>query len=163
MYSQGMSAVMRKALHPGPNLRGLMGLYEQNYQRLIRLVPEWPIPFDKALSHAKADRTLHLKVIERTKYTTSIHLTYLFYESGVKVADPDIETRLFHDAQLAEVTACGMHPRSLNFGNFDFENCSALEARWRRNLFLNKWLDYLLTHGHGFTTAHRPRRLAVPC
>lgn len=140
-----------------PNLTGLMGLYEQNYQRLMRLVPEWPVPFEEAVSHAPGDRNLYLEVRERTKYTTTLHLTYRFNESGRQVCDPDMEVRLFHDARLAEVLACGMHPRSLNFGEFDFESSSAVEARWARNLFLNKWLDYLLTHGHGFVTARRPR------
>ncbi len=154
-----MTVLTRKVFRPAssPNLSGLMGLYEQNYRRLLRLLPEWPLPFDEAVSRSSADRDLHMRVVERTKYTTTVHLTYFFEEADGRVSDPDMEVRLFHDAQLAEVLACGMHPRSLNFGDFDFESASAVDVRWGRNLFLNKWLDYLLTHGHGFATSHRPR------
>ena len=138
------------------NFRGLMGLYEQNYQRLLRLLPEWPLPFEEAISTSSSDRRLHLRVLESTKYTDTVHLTYLFHDEEM-LAEPDMDVRLFHDAGLAEVLGCAMLPRKLNFGNFNFESTSALEARWGRNLFLNKWLDYLLEHGHGFVSSHRPR------
>lgn len=144
--------------NPAPNLRGLMGLYESNYQRLMQLLPEWPLPFEQATSSSMVDRKLHVTVVEQTKYTTTILLTYWFLDETGRTADPDMQVRLFHDARLAEVMACGMHPRSLNFGAFDFEKSSAVDARWGRNLFLNKWLDYLLTHGHGFVSAYRPRK-----
>lgn len=160
-YIQVMQPNALKSIRQAPSLRGLMGIYEQNYQRLLRLLPEMPLPFSAAVSRSGSDRLLYLQVLERTPYTTSIHLTYRFEENLRQIADPDMEIRLFHDACLAEVMACGMHPRSLNFGDFDFGNCSALEARWKRNLFLNKWLDYLLAHGHGFVMADRPRLVSV--
>ncbi len=155
-----MSQVTSKAVYEKPGLNGLMALYEQNYLRLTRLIPEWPIPFEKAVSRTQADRTLHLFVLERTKYTTSIRLTYLFEDEGDTQADPDMELRLFHDASLAEVLACEIHPRRLSFGDFNYTKNSAFDARWARNLFLYKWLDYLLTHGHGFAAAQRPRLIS---
>lgn len=152
-----MSLATKKVLPGQSDLTVLMDLYEQNYQRLCRLIPERPIPYDEAVSSSAADRKLHLTVLERTRYTSIIRLTYWFDDADSNQADPNMEIRLFHDAELAEVLACEMHPRRLSFGDFDFEKHSALQAKWGRNLFLNKWLDYLLTHGHGFSTAHRPR------
>ena len=35
-------------------------------------------------------------------------------------------------------------------------HCRELDWRWRNNMMLNKWLDYLLEMGHGF--AARPAK-----
>lgn len=136
---------------------GLMALYESNYRRFERLAPELDLPFDAAVSHSASDRDLHLRVIERCKYTTTVHLTYWFRANGVPRPDPDVQIRLYHDAGLAEAVHCQAQSRYAALPGLDLENEAALDAQWPRNLLLNKWLLFCLQHGHGFSHIARPR------
>ena len=136
---------------------GLMSLYESNYQRLARLVPEIDFPFDEAVSRTQLDADLHLRVLERCKYTTDIHLTYWFHDGRCSAAEPDVLVRVYQDAGLAEALRCGPDLPGIDPKGLDLESGSHLQRRWARNLLLNKWLAFCLTHGHGFATADRPR------
>ena len=132
------------------SLSGLMSLYESSYSRLQRLLPYRDLPFDEAVSQSGLDSDLHLRVLERCKFTTTLHLTYWFDAEQGKQADPDLTVRIYHDTGQAEALHCSDHPRCVALRNFDYQARSVLEAQWGRNLMLNKWLDYLLQHGHGF-------------
>ena len=149
------STKLSRLLYQGKprSLSGLMGMYESNYQRLQRLIPESQPPYAKAVSRTHLDRALYLQVLERSRYTLTINLTYRF---GFGPA-PDLVIRLYHDAELAEVQSCGDYTRLGLFREFDFEWDSALGRQWEPNLLLNKWLEYLLEKGHGFVAANRPR------
>ncbi|MDT0634022.1 DUF1249 domain-containing protein [Spectribacter hydrogenooxidans] len=136
---------------------GLMALYESNFRRFVRLVPETDLPFEQARSRSPTDRDLHLRVLERCKYTTTVHLTYWF-EDGAPQADPDLHIRLYRDAALAEAVHCQAQSRYTALPGLDLENERALHAQWPRNLLLNKWLAFLIQHGHGFATVGRPRQ-----
>lgn len=144
---------------PG-SFSGLMSLYESNYQRLVRLVPETDFPFDKAVSRSELDRDLHLTVLERAKYTVTLHLSYWFTEGKASVPDPDLRIRVYRDAELAEVQHVGHFSRIADRTGFDPADETMLRSKWGRNLLLNKWLEFLLSHGHGFAGAGRPRRKA---
>lgn len=141
---------------------GLMALYESNYRRFVRLVPDIDLPFDAAVSHSPSDRDLHLRVVERCRYTTTVHLSYWFGEGKDAQADPDLGIRLYRDAELAEATHCQARSRYAALPGLDLEHEAALDAQWPRNLLLNKWLAFCLQHGHGFAHVDRPRRVPVP-
>lgn len=136
---------------------GLMALYESNFRRFVRLIPEIDIPFDHAVSHSSSDRDLELKVLERCKFTTTVNLTYWFEHAGQRKADPDLTVRLYRDAELAEAVHCDATSRYAAMSGIDWVDADTLNAQWPRNLLLNKWLAYCLQQGHGFTGAHRPR------
>ena len=132
-----------------------MGLYESSYSRFMRLLPFRDVTFDTAISKSRLDSDLHLKVLERCKFTTTFHLTYWFETSDGASADPDLTVRVYYDTGQAEALHCNDHPRCVALRNFDYQARSVLEAQWGRNLMLNKWLAFLLEHGHGF--AHAPK------
>jgi uncharacterized protein YqiB (DUF1249 family) len=138
-----------------------MSLYESNYLRLARLVPDLDFPFDSAVSRSELDLPLYLSVLERSRYTADIRLTYHFQDEGCQlVYEPDVHMRIYRDAGLAEAFRLGpsSHVNVLNgLFDFDFETGGHLQRRWARNLVLNKWLTFCLNRGHGFTTAGRPR------
>jgi len=136
---------------------GLMALYESNYRRFERLAPEIELPFDHATSIGE-DATLHLRVIERCRYTTTVHLTYWFGEGDNARPDPDLQLRVYRDAQLAEAIYCDTRSRYAALAGVPDIHDEVLASQWPRNLLLNKWLDYCLAQGHGFGGAHRPRR-----
>lgn len=152
----------RHKIHlPEPrSFAGLMALYESNFRRFARLCPEVDMPFDQAVSRSPSDRDLHITVVERCKYTTTVHLTYWFDAPDQRQADPDLLIRLYRDAQLAEAVHCQARSRYAALPGIDLENEAALQAQWPRNLLLNKWLAFCIQNGHGFTAANRPRRPA---
>lgn len=136
---------------------GLMALYESNYRRFLRLVPETAIPFDQAVSDG-IDHRLYLRVLERCRYTLTVHLTHWFGDGDLARPDPNLKLRIYRDAGLAEAIYCDASSRYAALAGVPHINHRVLAAQWPRNLLLNKWLAYCLQQGHGFSGAHRPRR-----
>jgi len=134
----------------------LMSLYESNYIRLAALVPELHTIEGVHVSRVAGDCALHLAVDERSRYTTTIRLTYVFDDAGQPLADPDLLIRVYHDARLAEVQACARWHRHSLLEALRSQLARALGDRWLRNVMLNKWLDYCVERGHCF--ADSPRR-----
>lgn len=129
---------------------GLMELYECNYIQLRKLVPDMDGVPEVAVSRVYGALDLHMRVLERCKYTTTLHLSYHFDdEHGIFLA-PDIRVRIYHDAQVGEVMSCG-HLRSVRETGYNKNsNDVPLNRRWHINRFLYKWLGYCLMQGHSF-------------
>jgi uncharacterized protein len=124
-------------------LASLMSLYERNYQLLQRIIPE-PRMLSGALeSHSPRDETLHLEVVEHTRYTSLLRLTYLIPVADGPSAVPNLKVRLYHDAKVAEVLdyrgMTASHPGP-----------DSLLSRWTENLMLEKWLEFIDQNGHEF-------------
>jgi uncharacterized protein YqiB (DUF1249 family) len=128
----------------------LMSLYESNYIRLSWLVPNLGNIQGALVSEVQGDCPLHLVLVERSRYTTSLSLTYLFDDTEGKVADPDLQIRVYHDARLAEVQACARWHRHSILESLRSQLARDLGDRWLRNVMLNKWLDYCVERGHRF-------------
>jgi uncharacterized protein len=134
----------------------LMSLYESNFLRLRALAGDVRRHHGAAVSRVDGDCDLHLTVLEHAPYTTNLRLTYHFDAAeGGDVADPDLEVRVYHDARLAEVSACGRWVRHQSLEHVRAGIPAQLGERWLRNTLLNKWLDYCLERGHGFEAAAR--------
>jgi uncharacterized protein YqiB (DUF1249 family) len=130
---------------------GLMSVYESNFLRLLHLVPDLDRLDGCYRSRVAGDCDLHLEIMERSRYTVTLTLTYYFEGEEGRIADPDLLVRAYLDGQLAE---------AMNLGGVDGEHRHAelrrlvkaqsreLDARWTRNMVLNKWLDYLIEQGH---------------
>jgi uncharacterized protein YqiB (DUF1249 family) len=131
----------------------LMTLYESNYIRLRGLVREPAELCGEQVSRVASDCDLHLAVIERSRYTSVLRLTYLFEDAGGLVAEPDLELRVYHDARLLEACRCARRQRHAGLAALQSGLSSALGERWRRNMLLNKWLDYCTDRGHRFAQA----------
>jgi len=134
-----------------PTVGDLMSLCEENYGALMRLIPDLRWIQGEECSVVGRDQDLHLEVMEQSRYTTLIRLTYYFvHDDGLvhrlKDPDPDALLRVYHDAKQVEVldlcqTALPIHNRY---------RYPALEAKWKVNLFLSKWLVFCLTRGYRF-------------
>lgn len=164
-YSRAMSQAtrnrrqwLRGALQPR-SFSGLMALYESNYRRFERLVPEVNVPFERAVSRG-IDQDLHLSVLERCRYTTTIYLTHWFGQGDEARPDPDLKLRIYRDARLAEAIYCDAASRYAALAGVPQIDAYVAATQWPRNLLLNKWLAYCLQQGHGFSAAHRPRQAA---
>ncbi|HEX5056409.1 MAG TPA: DUF1249 domain-containing protein [Gammaproteobacteria bacterium] len=128
---------------------GLMDIYEQNYIRLRRLIPDFDKIGEKAISTVPNGVDLHYQCLQRSKYTTVFSLTYKF-----ETLEPNLEIRVYHDARVAEVLACNVRMEDVHWDGkvsslfrYGLHN---LHSRWRLNRFLNKWLHYCLKQGHKF-------------
>lgn len=127
---------------------GLMSLYESNYLRLQQLIPELDRLDGYFQSRVAGDCDLHVEILERSRYTVTLSLSYFFYEDGVRIADPDMKVRAYLDGQQAEAMEFSGEHRHAAFRRLSRLHRAELDARWRRNIILNKWLEYLMDQGH---------------
>ena len=134
---------------PLPNtFAGLMEVYEGNYMKIRKLCDNINPNVGQYLSVSTADLDLHMQIIERSRYTYTLILSYHFNsDQATAPADyPQLKVRVYHDAMQAEVlpvTTKGSDSLS------QYENKRLLQ-RWRDNRFLSKWLSFLLHRGHRF-------------
>ena len=144
----------RDLLFGRPSVGSLMGLCEENYAALGRLI--------LGLRHIRGARRtvcpgnldLYLDVLDQAPYTTTVRLTYLFGNLDGPAgghAEPDACLRAYHDAQQVEVL--GLSPKSLPV--LRGPNEPLLLDKWRVNLFLAKWLDYCVQQGYRFEVVER--------
>lgn len=127
-----------------------MSLYESNYVRLGWLLSDLDHPDRAMISSPDDDLPLYLDLLETSRYTTTLRLTYWFDEDGRAVPDPDLRVRLYHDARMAEAMACTRRHIHEALKRFDPEPGKELSRRWTRNMMLNKWLEYCADKGHFF-------------
>lgn len=128
----------------------LMSLYESNYLRLVDLAGDLESLADVRISRVADDCDLRLSVTERSPYTTSFDLTYLFQrEDGVSTY-PDMRVRVYHDARLVEAQEWASQHDHEALRRLRGLAERELDQRWARNTMLNKWLEYCIDRGHGF-------------
>ena len=125
-----------------------MALYESNYLRLMRLIPEVERLDGCFRSRVAGDCDLHVEILERCRYTVTLSLTYHFETDDGLLVDPDMTVRVYLDCLLAEVMSIGPRQRHATLRKLVQEHHRELGRRWRRNIVLNKWLDYLSDQGH---------------
>ncbi len=133
---------------PG-SFTGLMTLYESNYIKLRQLTTSFDWSGPSMHSTSTRDSDLHAQLLRREAYTTTLRLTYWFEEpGGVFVPDPDLILRIYHDARLVEAVAGRDRHRHHKLRELASAGSTELDRRWRINMMLNKWLDYLADVGH---------------
>jgi uncharacterized protein len=126
----------------------LMGLYESNYLRFLWLAGEPAKLSGTLISRVEDDCVLQLTVLEHTRYTSALELTYLLRVGGQDQRLPNMRLRAYHDARLLEAESIeAQHKRrSIEARRGERE----LHQRWTRNMMLNKWLEYCAERGHKF-------------
>jgi hypothetical protein len=136
-----------------------MILCEENYVLLSRLVPGLASRRGLMVSRVVGGVDLHLSIEDQSPYTTKIRMTHVF--SGGEPdrpgsrPEPDVLLRVYHDARQVEVLDLRQTALPVKA---DYRP-PALDAKWRANLFLAKWLAYCLHQGHrlgGVCTARKP-------
>lgn len=127
----------------------LMSLYESNYLRLAHLAGDLKSLADVRVSRVPEDCDLRLMVTERSPYTTSFDLTYVFDQDGLTTY-PDMRVRVYHDARLVEAQEWASQHEHEALRRLRGVAERELDQRWARNTMLNKWLEYCTDRGHGF-------------
>ena len=127
---------------------GLMAMYDSNYLRLLQLLPELERLDGCFRSRVAGDCELFVDILERCRYTVTLSLTYFFEGENGRVADPDMTVRAYLDGRLAEAMSLPGNHRHSELRRLAKAHRAELNARWRRNVVLNKWLEYLSDQGH---------------
>jgi uncharacterized protein YqiB (DUF1249 family) len=127
---------------------GLMTLYESNFLRLRQIIPELERLDGYYQSRVAGDCDLHLEILDRSRYTVTLSLSYFFQADGIRVADPDMKIRAYLDGYLAEAMSLSGDHRHAELRRLTRAHRQELDSRWRRNIVLNKWLEYLMDQGH---------------
>ena len=148
---------------PAPNtFAGLMDLYEVNYIRFRQLCPGLDRIAEASVSTAEGALNLHLRLIERCKYTTTVSLTYLFRDGQCEIKpEPNLTVRIYHDARQAEVLSRAYRRLGREIRINDLHDGSELKWRWNMNRFLYKWLGYCHYQGHIFPDQQGPQALSA--
>lgn len=149
MHSSPYPWCLGKFLPSHLSLGGLVDLCEENYRLLLRLMPDNQMLRGRYLSALPRGMDLHLEILEQSRYTTLLHLTYYFHQEYGALPDPDATLRAYHDAGQVEVLDLRQSALPLNRGPL----LPTLAQKWRINLFLSKWLTYCVAQGHRFQGA----------
>jgi uncharacterized protein YqiB (DUF1249 family) len=146
-----------------PDFSRLMTQYAENYRQLQLLFDDLDLGHDRYISCVPGELSIYIEITERHRYTTIARMTYFIEDSAGRVSrDPDAHIRIYHDAELAEATHC--YPGSISQPMFGalVPVSDVVEHRWRMNLFLDRWLGYLLGQGHGLNTSRHASRQEWP-
>ena len=142
------SLLVPQCIYRPGTFTGLMILYESNYIKPHQLLTELEWPAGVVVSSSPRDNDLHAAIVRREPYTTTLRLTYWFEDAGVPAPDPDLVVRIYHDARLVEAVSSGDAHRHMKLRELAKSGSAELDRRWRLNMLLNKWLDYLVEVGH---------------
>lgn len=139
------------------DISGLIRIYEANYVRLARLVPD-PAACDRVMvSRVAGALDLYLERIEHQRYTTSLVLTYRFPDGDGYVFEPNARINVYHDVRAAEVVShCRRRKRRGAARPWAPGRMPELDRKWRMNRFLLKWLRFCTFQGHLFIPGVTP-------
>tara|TARA_B100000579_G_scaffold25937_1_gene18267 strand:+ start:90 stop:536 length:447 start_codon:yes stop_codon:yes gene_type:complete len=123
---------------------GLMTLYESNYIKLNHLFPKIrQYDADKSIK-SPFGNDIHLGISKKTKYTMIISMTYSFEESEIIDYEPNLIIKVYFDSRSAEVISIGKLSKKSKLRDITYQNKNIINELWRRNIILNKWLDYII-------------------
>ncbi len=142
----------QRSLESGHSFAGLMELFELNYLQLKTVVPTQDCRGEYLLSEVGDGLDLYIQILERHRYTTVLSMTYIFESEEDYQSDPNAQVRIYHDACVAEVTACHPGAKVARLCGMGSPDRYSIERNWTRNGFLYKWLEYLIASGHSLAT-----------
>lgn len=148
-----MSMVADKPLQLFPGrFAHLMGLYAENYERLVRLFAPQRLAPGVYLSSIDDSLDVRLDLIEKHRYTVELRLNYCLRDSDTGELAPSAWLRLYQDARLAEATHCHPGRHLINVLGPYPPAQTVFQHRLRMNAFLTRWLEYLGELGHSVGT-----------
>lgn len=144
-----------------PNLQKVQAICSRNYALLLRLLPieydadsSWDIDCDEQLQ-------FRLKVIDRSRYTETISLTQVTSHLP-KFMETEFEIRVYHDAQMVEVTSFQKHNRLRQNYPYPNPNLHHKDEKFQVNSLLKDWLNLVLAKQNQRLTSHSDSALIKP-
>lgn len=129
-----------------PYVPDFLGLCERNYAQLLLLLPASREIGEQVIIAVTPFETYQIRILELGKFTTTVRIEHQS-EQTMRWLRPEFEVRIYHDAQLCEVTACQQVRRFKAV--YDYPNTEMLQPDEKRqiNLLLRDWLK--LCHRRG--------------
>ena len=146
------------------DLPALIELYEGNYLRVMRLLPDLDNLEGTLVSRVAGALDLYATIEERFKYTTTLLLTYRFVDESEVMPEPNARVCVYHDVRAAELVSHGRRKRSRKVHPWLRGRMPELDHRWEMNRFLYKWLRFCSNQGHLFLncTAQSAEQITRP-
>lgn len=132
------------------DLPALIDLYEGNYLRVMRLLPDLDDMQGTLVSRVAGALDLYATIEERFKYTTTLVLTYRFVDDAGVSLEPNARVCVYHDVRAAEVVSHCRRKRTRAVRTWLRGRMPELDHRWEMNRFLFKWLKFCSNQGHIF-------------
>lgn len=125
------------------DLSGQHAECEANYARLLRLLAPME---DRAVLQLGLpdDDTLQLTIAETFPYTQTVEVATV---GRGRWPMPPLMVRLYHDARMAEVIACGGQRRPRPRYAYPNRKMFQPDEKEQWNRFLGEWLSHGLRHG----------------
>ena len=146
----------RRARFGTRDITGLIRIYEASYVRLVNLVPDLSGCDRLMVSRVAGALDLHLEIVERQRYTTSLILTYRFPGRDGSVLEPCARINVYHDVRAAEVVSHCRRRKSRATRPWTPGRMPELDHKWQMNRFLLKWLRFCTYQGHIFIPGITP-------
>ncbi len=131
------------------DLPGHMAECDANYVRLLRLFPDLrdSTRTSFAISLPNVQAKVEFKVLEKGPYTTLLKICFADQDKWSGLAAPDMEVRIYHDAQSAEVVA--YQSQRTFHGKYAYPNrrMRQRDEKVQINRFLSEFLTLCLAHG----------------
>ena len=138
------------------DIAGLIRIYEASYVRLTKLVPDLSACNRVMISRVAGALDLHLEIIERQPYTTSLVLTYRFPDYDGFLLEPNARINVYHDVRAAEVLHHSRRRKNHTIRPWTPGRMPELDRKWQMNRFLLKWLRFCTFQGHIFLPGITP-------
>ncbi len=132
------------------DLPALIDLYEGNYLRVARLLPDLDNLEGTLVSRVAGALNLYATIEERFKYTTTLLLTYRFIDESGVALEPNARVCVYHDVRAAELVSHCRRKRTRKVHQWLRGRMPELDHRWEMNRFLYKWLRFCSNQGHIF-------------
>lgn len=128
-----------------------LGLYERNFAKLTALLPDLPQEQGRYIAVAAGLAPIHVEVLERNPYTTTVHIRQGLGAGRPWVCDLSMKVRIYHDARVAEVISYQGIQALQPF--YAYPNPKMLQPYEKRrvNQFLGEWLSYCLSRRYLLT------------
>ena len=120
----------------------MMMVYEANYRRLMRLVPDLRSVTGTMISRGGDLPDICLDILEHCKYTTTFSLTHHLNIDGKIVPDMEMRIRAYHDAKVAEVIDYQHESRFASYYPYPNPRMRHHFEKRQINLFFSEWLKY---------------------
>jgi len=131
------------------DLAGHMACCEANYVRLCKLMPNlakqdhWSY---RCEATDQVPKTIDIRITERARYTTMLEVSQ---HDGLPRWSGDLmlRVRLYHDANMAEVTAWDNHDGLRARYEYPNKKMYQRDEKSQINTFLADWLSHSLSYG----------------
>lgn len=122
-----------------------MACCSANYQRLHRLLSRLPIGSDCFTLPIGTAGQFQLKTIRKQAYTDTLSIQFETVQTYQWLAKLDLEVKVYHDAQLVEVSACrDPHGTMQNFSQASSHKHFPYWEKWQINQLLTEILSHLV-------------------